>query len=59
MPRLPDAPTRGALRLHWGEALDKLGDHARAAQQYRAARDLALSDPDQQAVARHLSSAVP
>ena len=53
------APAWGALHLRWGEALDKLGDRARALQEYRAARELALSDPDKQTVARYLATAVP
>lgn len=53
------APTWGALHLRRGEALDKLGDRARAMQENRAARELALSDPDKQTVARYLSTGVP
>jgi Flp pilus assembly protein TadD len=49
------APAWGALHLHWGEAFDKLGNRVRAVEQYRAARELALSDSDWQTVARYLS----
>ena len=50
------APKWGALHLHWGEALDKLGDHAQALEQYRAAQELALSDPDRQMVLHHVAT---
>jgi tetratricopeptide (TPR) repeat protein len=50
------APNWGALHLHWAEALDALGDRAKAMEHYRIARELALSDPDRQIVARYLSA---
>jgi hypothetical protein len=45
-----------ALHLHWGEALDKLGDHAQALEHYRAAQGLALSDFDKQTVAHYVAT---
>jgi tetratricopeptide (TPR) repeat protein len=48
-----EAPKWGALHLHWGEALDKLGRHTQALEKYRAALELALSDPDRQIAALH------
>jgi tetratricopeptide (TPR) repeat protein len=50
------APNWGALHLHWGEALEKLGDHAQALEQFRAARELALSDSDRQIVAHYVAT---
>jgi tetratricopeptide (TPR) repeat protein len=49
------APAWGALHLHWGEAFNKLGNRVRAVQEFRVARELALSDSDSQTVARYLS----
>jgi len=50
------APNWGALHLHWGEALAKLGDHTRALEQFRAARELALSDTDRQTAAHYIAT---
>jgi hypothetical protein len=47
------------LHLHWGEALDQLGERARAAQEYRYAQQLGLSDADKQITAHRLTAAVP
>lgn len=51
------APNWGALHLHWGETLDRLGDRAMAIEQFRRAEGLALSDADRLAVAHYLSTA--
>jgi tetratricopeptide (TPR) repeat protein len=44
------------LHLHWGQALDKLGDHAQALEHYREAQELALSDADKQILARYVAT---
>ena len=40
---LRHAPKWGALQLHWGEALERIGDHPKALEHYRQASALALS----------------
>jgi hypothetical protein len=56
-PAVGYAPNWGALHLHWGEALDRLGDRAMAIEQSRKAEGLALSDADRLTVAHYLSTA--
>jgi tetratricopeptide (TPR) repeat protein len=53
------APQWGALYVRWGEALEEMGDRAQARSFYRKAAHLSLSDDDQRAVARHMSTAQP
>jgi Flp pilus assembly protein TadD len=50
------APQWGALHVHCGEAVDKLGDHAQALKQYQTAQELALSDSDKQMVVHDVTS---